>query len=72
MMKILEVYQNPSTLVLIVKLLRQAFKWYHWRSDRDSLGANVSKLEFFLKISSVLEELRKMSCHPQTLGVNFQ
>jgi hypothetical protein len=29
-MKILEVYQNPSTLVpvLIVKLLRQAFKWY--------------------------------------------
>jgi hypothetical protein len=25
MMKILEVYQNPSTLVLIVKLLRQAF-----------------------------------------------
>jgi hypothetical protein len=28
MMKILEVYQNPSTLVLIVKLLRQAFEWY--------------------------------------------
>jgi hypothetical protein len=32
MMKILEVYQNHSTLVLIVKLLRQAFKW-HWHSD---------------------------------------
>jgi hypothetical protein len=24
---------NPSTLVLIVKLLRQAFRWYHWHSD---------------------------------------
>jgi hypothetical protein len=26
-MKILEVYQNPATLVFIVKVLRQAFKW---------------------------------------------
>jgi hypothetical protein len=33
MMKILEDYQNPSTLVLIVKLLRQTFKWYHCHSD---------------------------------------
>jgi hypothetical protein len=32
-MKILEVHQYPSTLVIIVKLLRQAFTWYHWHSD---------------------------------------
>jgi hypothetical protein len=46
-MKILEVYQHSSTLVLIVKLLRQAFKWYYWHSDWNSLGENVSFLKFF-------------------------
>jgi hypothetical protein len=51
--QILEVYQNPSTLVLIVKLLRQAFKWYHWYSDWDSLGANVSFMESFSKYSKL-------------------
>jgi hypothetical protein len=55
MMKFLEVDQNASTLVLIVTLLRQAIKWYHWHSDWDSSGANVSFLEFSSKYPQSLK-----------------
>jgi hypothetical protein len=55
---------NPITLVLIWKVLRQAFRWYHYFWDPSTFGWVIIKLKSditfwnFLKIPSVLKELK--------------
>jgi hypothetical protein len=46
---ILRLYWNPMTLVLIWKVLRQAFRWYHYFWYPSTFGWVLSLFEIFSK-----------------------
>jgi hypothetical protein len=60
---ILQLYRNLITLVLIWKVLRQAFRWYHyfWNPSNKSFQFRVNYITFwnFLKIPSVFKGLSR-------------
>jgi hypothetical protein len=54
---ILRLYWNPITLVFIWKVLRQAFRWYHYFLNLSTFGWVISLFKIFSKyLQSLLIE----------------
>jgi hypothetical protein len=61
---ILRFYWNPTTLVLIWKVLRQAFRWYHYFGNPSTFGRVRSLFEIFSKYVQSLKGHSVVNANP--------
>jgi hypothetical protein len=68
---ILRLYWNPITLVLIWKVLRQAFRWYHYFKNPSTFGWVISLFDIFSKVKSNFSHLQSWSLKTWVLAASF-